>query len=197
LGYAEADPSSDVDGWDACYKLAVLTGVAFGVQLPVNMIPTVGISQISLMDLKMAKELGYQIKLVAKAECVQERWRGRVHPTLLPAGHPLAGVHGVNNALLVTGDAVGDVLFYGPGAGRMATGSAVTSDLIRICRRIQQAGTDAVKRPKDRIPEWATPEDVMKNSGQFFITIKSTTKPNLTAITATDECASRFPVDER
>lgn len=183
-GYAEADPSSDVDGWDAAYKLAVLTGVAFGLQLPTHLIPTEGISKITLMDFKMAKELGYAIKLVAKAERTEKGLRGRVHPTLLPKGHPLASVRGVNNALLVTGDAVGEVLFYGPGAGKMATGSAVTADLVRICRTITQTSSSIMSAPQERLPEFATSEIVSSNSSHFFVTIKSTTKPDATSITS-------------
>lgn len=136
LGYAEADPTSDVEGFDACYKLSVLTAVAFGQQVPVEAIPTCGISTVNLVDLRLAAEMGYRIKLVAKAVKTQQGVSARVHPTLIPFAHPLAGIHGVNNALWVKGDAVGEVMFTGPGAGMMATGSAVVSDLLRICRRV-------------------------------------------------------------
>lgn len=145
LGYAEADPTSDVEGHDACYKLSVLTAVAFGTQVPVTAIRTCGISTLNLADMQMAAELGYRIKLVAKAQKTARGIKARVHPTLLPFAHPLAGINGVNNALWVKGDAVGEVMFTGPGAGMMATGSAVVSDLLRVCRRVVRDKQTAAK----------------------------------------------------
>lgn len=186
LGYAEADPSSDVDGWDTCYKLSVLTGISFGQQLPVDRIHTEGIADISLADIAMAKALGYQVKLTAKAERTADGIVGRVHPTLLPADHPLAGVRGVNNALLVNGDAVGEVVFYGSGAGMMATGSAVASDLIRISRQIADQSASAAEgspfRHRDRLPVFASPGSRPHNKGYFFITLQSVTPPDLDSV---------------
>ncbi len=138
LGYAEADPAADVEGGDAADKIAILTGLAFGGSIERTAIPTQGINKLDARDVNYAAQLGYVVKLVAKAQyqgldaqgCVQ--LDVRVSPTLLPKEHPLAGVHGVNNAILVEGDPVGRVMFYGPGAGAGPTASAVVADILNI-----------------------------------------------------------------
>ena len=138
LGYAEADPAADVEGGDAADKIAILTGLAFGGSIERTAIPTQGINNLDARDVNYAAQLGYVVKLVAKAQyqgldaqgCVQ--LDVRVSPTLLPKEHPLAGVHGVNNAILVEGDPVGRVMFYGPGAGAGPTASAVVADILNI-----------------------------------------------------------------
>lgn len=195
LGYAEANPSSDVDGWDACYKLSVLTGIAFGEQVQVKQIPTTGITRISRMDMILAQELGYTIKLVATAKRLGDEIISYVHPTLLPLDHPLANVQGVNNALFVKGDAVGEVMFYGPGAGMMATGSAVISDLIRICRWIgfcdelisNDPASDATSTfplLKDRFPFFVQKSMQEVDKNRFLVTIQAIDKPNASKLGA-------------
>jgi homoserine dehydrogenase len=149
LGYAEADPAADVQGGDAADKIAILAGLAYGGPVPREAIPTEGIDQLDSRDVAYAAQLGFVVKLLAVAERIEDaadaRADGsgaagsdalplavRVHPTLLPRQHPLAGVHGVNNAILVEGDPVGRVMFYGPGAGAGPTASAVVADILNI-----------------------------------------------------------------
>jgi homoserine dehydrogenase len=138
LGYAEADPAADVEGGDAADKIAILSGLAFGGSIDRPAIPTQGINNLDARDVNYAAQLGYVVKLVAKAQYQGLDAEGRVQldvgvsPTLLPKDHPLAGVHGVNNAILVEGDPVGRVMFYGPGAGAGPTASAVVADILNI-----------------------------------------------------------------
>ena len=128
LGYAEADPT--VDGTDAAQKLAILAHLAFGARVHWGDIPRVGIDTLDVADVQYAEEMGYQIKLLAVAQLVGEGLELHVSPTLVRSGRPLAEVDGAFNAIGVVGDAVGQVLFYGQGAGRMPTASAVVADLI-------------------------------------------------------------------
>jgi len=137
LGYAEADPTLDVEGIDTAHKLSILLSLAYGVQVRLEDIYTEGISDISSMDIEYAKELGYYVKLLAIAKSDGGPIEARVHPTLLPAEHLLSTVSGPFNAIFVNGDAVGATLFYGAGAGMMPTGSAVVSDLVDLCRNLR------------------------------------------------------------
>ena len=140
LGYAEADPAADVEGFDAADKVAILAGLAFGGPVDRSAIPTNGISSLKSLDVDYANKLGYGVKLLAIAERLSpESLRGeslplavRVQPTLVPDEHPLAGVNGVNNAILVEGEPIGRVMFYGPGAGAGPTASAVVADILNI-----------------------------------------------------------------
>lgn len=138
LGYAEADPAADVGGGDAADKIAILSGLAYGGPIERTAIPTEGIDRLDGCDVNYAEQLGYVVKLVAQAKNLGTASNGtvqldvRVSPTLLPKDHPLAGVHGVNNAILVEGDPVGRVMFYGPGAGAGPTASAVVADILNI-----------------------------------------------------------------
>lgn len=195
FGYAEVDPSTDVGGWDACYKLSVLTGVVFGEQVPVKEIPTTGITKINLTEMNLAQELGYTIKLVATAKRKGDEIFSHVHPTLLPLDHPLANVQGVNNALFVKGDAVGEVMFYGPGAGMMPTGSAVASDLIRVCRwiglqdelfRNGEVGNATPTLPllKDRFPSFDQKQLQGGDTNRYFLTVQTVEKPNVSKLDA-------------
>ena len=145
LGYAEADPAADVEGGDAADKIAILTGLAFGGLVDREAIPTEGINTLQTRDIDYAKELGFVVKLLAIAERHGSDPDGsevvdvRVHPTLVPKEHPLAGVNGVNNAIVVEGEPVGRVMFYGPGAGAGPTASAVVADILNIAA-IRQVG---------------------------------------------------------
>ncbi len=130
LGYAEADPTMDVDGSDAAQKLAILAHLAFGARVPWHEIPRQGIDTLELADLRYAKELGYRIKLLAVAQLTGTGLELHVSPTLVKLGTPLAEVRGAYNAISVVGDAVGRVFFSGLGAGQMPTASAVVADLI-------------------------------------------------------------------
>jgi len=130
LGFAEANPTSDVDGFDAMYKLSILSSMAFHVRLPIEHIYREGIRKISKEDMDYARELGMVIKLLAIGKREGELVQLRVHPTMIPASHPLANVKGSFNAILLHGSAVDDVMFYGRGAGDLPTASAVVSDIV-------------------------------------------------------------------
>ena len=141
-GYAEADPTFDIEGIDSAHKLAVLSMLAYGTPVKFDDIHTEGISKITTLDIDFAKDLGYKIKLLAITKMVDGEIEARVHPTMVPEEYPIAGVDGVFNALSVVGDAVGSTMFYGRGAGDMPTGSAVVSDIIDIGRDILAGCTD-------------------------------------------------------
>src|SRR5262249_41140232 len=128
LGYAEADPTLDVDGSDAAHKLAILSLLAFGVAVPPGAVSRRGVADIHEMDVRVAGELGYTIKLLAEAWRLNGQLALQVAPVLLRATAPLAQVRGAYNAVQVVGDVVGDTLYYGPGAGAMPTASSVLAD---------------------------------------------------------------------
>jgi homoserine dehydrogenase len=136
LGYAEADPSADVDGYDAADKIAILASLGFGGRVKREDVYCEGIRQVSAVDITYADKLGFVIKLLAIAEGLQgeasENLQLRVHPTLVPKDHPLANINGVYNGILVEGDPLGQVMFYGRGAGAGPTASAVVSDILNI-----------------------------------------------------------------
>jgi len=136
LGYAEADPTYDVEGVDSAHKLAILASLAFGVQYTLKDVHREGISWISPMDIEFAHELGYTLKLLGIAKETNGKVELRVHPTLLPTDFLISKVDGVFNAVYVEGDAVGSTLYYGRGAGDLPTGSAVVSDIVDISRHI-------------------------------------------------------------
>ncbi|HWP96627.1 MAG TPA: homoserine dehydrogenase [Syntrophomonadaceae bacterium] len=139
LGYAESDPSSDVQGTDAARKIAILSSIAFNSRVTLDNVYVEGITSITPEDIKYAHELGYVIKLLAIAkEEVPGQIQIRVHPAFLPSSHPLASVNDVFNAVFIQGDAVGDIMHYGRGAGQMPTASAVVGDIIEISRNIAQ-----------------------------------------------------------
>ncbi|MDT8371251.1 MAG: homoserine dehydrogenase [Gammaproteobacteria bacterium] len=148
LGYAEADPTFDVEGIDAAHKLTIMASIAFGIPLQFDKCYTEGISKIAQDDVKYASELGYRIKHLGLARKTPEGVELRVHPTLIPHRRLLANVDGVMNAVLVKGDAVGPTLYYGAGAGSDATASAVIADIIDIVRALT---TD----PENRVPHLA------------------------------------------
>jgi homoserine dehydrogenase len=147
-GYAEADPTFDVAGTDAAHKLAILVNLAFGSPVNFKDVYVEGISAIAPMDIEYATEFGYTIKLLAIAkvqgEGESEEIEARVHPTMIANNSPLARVGGIYNAIQVTGDAVGEIMLYGRGAGSMPTASAVVSDLIDIARNIRYGGVGRV-----------------------------------------------------
>ena len=136
LGYAEADPTLDVEGIDTAHKLAIASAIAFGAPIQFDRVHVEGISKIDPVDIEYADEFGYRVKLLAIARNEDGRLEMRVHPTLVAKNHMLAGVKGAYNAVHIVGNAVGDVMLYGMGAGMMPTGSAVVSDLIDVARDI-------------------------------------------------------------
>jgi len=133
-GYAEADPSADIDGIDAARKLAILSSIAFNSRVNLDDIYVEGIGRITARDIKYAGKLQYIIKLLAIAKEKEDGLEVRVHPTLIPKNHPLASVNDVFNAIFVQGDAVGNTMFYGRGAGELPTGSAVAADVMEAAR---------------------------------------------------------------
>jgi homoserine dehydrogenase len=140
LGYAEPDPTNDVMGYDAQFKIAILASIAFNSRVDISDVNVEGIIRLSPRDFEMASVLGYVIKLIGIGRETAQGLRVRVHPALLPRSHALANVNDVYNAVYVRGDAVGDVMFYGRGAGADPTGSAVVGDLIEICRNMRSGG---------------------------------------------------------
>ena len=136
-GYAEANPSADVDGLDAARKAAILASLAFNTRIQLEDVSVEGITKITPMDIEYASELGYVVKLLAVGKDAGEKGVDvRVHPVFLPKEHPLASVRGVFNAIFVRGNAIGEAMFYGPGAGSLPTASAVVSDVIDVARDI-------------------------------------------------------------
>ncbi|MEK6652881.1 MAG: homoserine dehydrogenase [Nitrospirota bacterium] len=156
LGYAEADPTFDIEGIDSAHKLAILASLAYNIPLSFNKIYKEGITRITSQDIEFAGELGYKIKLLAIAKATPPSpplsrggvWGGevelRVHPTMVPKDYLISKVDGVFNAIYINGDAVGDTLYYGRGAGDMPTGSSIVSDIVDIARNIKKGATGRI-----------------------------------------------------
>jgi homoserine dehydrogenase len=130
LGYAEANPSSDVDGFDSMYKLSILASLAFHARVPIEYIYREGITKITREDIEVGRELGYEVKLLAIGKRQGNAIQMRVHPTMIPKDHPLASIKGSFNSVFINGSAVGEMMFYGRGAGDLPTASALVSDMI-------------------------------------------------------------------
>ena len=143
-GYAEADPTLDVEGLDAAHKLAILSALAFGMQINFDDVYIEGISKITPLDIEFAAQFGYRIKLLAIAKFNGQTVQARVHPTMIPFENMLSNVNGTLNAINVSGDAVGDILLYGHGAGMMPTASAVVSDIADIARNLAVNGAGRI-----------------------------------------------------
>jgi len=143
-GYAEADPTLDVEGQDAAHKLALLAALAFGMQINFDDVYIEGISRITPMDIEFAAQFGYRIKLLAITKFDGQAVEARVHPTMIPFDNMLSNVNGTLNAISVSGDAVGDILLYGHGAGMMPTASAVVSDIADIARNLASDGAGRI-----------------------------------------------------
>ena len=135
LGYAEANPSADVDGYDSMYKLSILSSLAFRKKVPIDKIYREGISSVSIEDIEYGKRFGYTLKLLAISKAVNGKIEARVHPAFIPNEHPLASVKGSFNAVHIVGDNVGDIMLYGRGAGDLPTGSAIVSDIVYAAKQ--------------------------------------------------------------
>ncbi len=186
LGYAEADPTFDVDGIDAAHKLAILVGMAFGAEVTHEDIPTEGIRGLLPVDFEQAAEFGYRIKLlgIAKASAGpggDARIEARVHPTMVPKASMLAGVDAAMNAVEVHGDAVGPTLYYGAGAGEMPTASAVVADLMEIAREIQRGSNRPVAplsyRPDHLARKPSVPLDEIE--GRYYLRFECVDRPGV------------------
>ncbi len=161
LGYAEADPTFDVEGIDAAHKLTILTAIAFGVPLNFDAAYTEGITKIDREDVQYAEQFGYRIKHLGFARCSSKGVEIRVHPTLIPQSRLIANVNGVMNAVVVNGDAVGSTLFYGAGAGSEPTASSVVSDLVDVVRSL-------TVDPENRVPHLAFQPDAIHQKSKFL-----------------------------
>ncbi len=157
LGYAEADPTFDIEGIDAAHKLTILSAIAFGIPMQFDCVYTEGISKLTREDVRYAEELGYRIKLLGIARRAEKGIELRVHPTLIPERRLIANVDGAMNAVLVMGDAVGPTLYYGAGAGSEPTASAVVADLVDITRL-------ATADPHHRVPHLAFQPDQLADT---------------------------------
>lgn len=156
LGYAEADPTFDVEGIDAAHKLTILASIAFGIPLQFDKAYTEGITKLTTADVNYAEAFGYRIKHLGIAQRTDKGVELRVHPTLIPADRLLANVHGVMNAVMVNGDAVGSTLYYGAGAGAEPTASAVVADIIDVVRAMDST-------PECRVPHLAFSADSLSD----------------------------------
>ncbi|HCV76213.1 homoserine dehydrogenase [Pseudomonas oryzihabitans] len=156
LGYAEADPTFDVEGIDAAHKLTILASIAFGIPLQFDKAYTEGITRLTTADVGYAEALGYRIKHLGVARSTDQGIELRVHPTLIPADRLIANVNGVMNAVMVNGDAVGSTLFYGAGAGQEPTASAVVADLVDVVRAM-------TSDPENRVPHLAFQPDALSD----------------------------------
>ncbi|NLX92058.1 MAG: homoserine dehydrogenase [Firmicutes bacterium] len=177
-GFAEQDPSSDLDGKDAAYKLCILAGLAFNSRVRYENVYVEGIRGINLRDIFYAGELGFTLKLLAIGEEINGGIALRVHPTLIPSTHPLAGVLDENNALYLVGNAVGEVMFYGPGAGSMPTGSSVVADLIDVIRNINHQVENGIMET-DFLEKRIIPIEML--SSAFYLRLEAVDQPGVFA----------------
>lgn len=176
LGYAERNPEADVEGFDSCRKIAILASLAFGKDVDYEKIYTEGITKITDVDFKYANALGYEIKLFGKTKKVDDKFYAYVAPVMIDSAHPLYSVNGVFNGILVKGNVLGDVMFYGSGAGKLPTASAVVSDIV-----------DAVKHLNTNImTHWSSKKleltDIKQSSKKFFVRISGQPEDRMTQI---------------
>jgi homoserine dehydrogenase len=173
LGYAEADPTFDIGGFDTAHKLSILAAIAFGARVDASAVSVEGIESLNLADLTLADELGYRIKLLGVAARTAHGVEQRVHPTMLPKSSALAQTMGVLNAVSVDGDAVGSLTLVGPGAGGSATASAVASDLADIARGLV---VPAFGRPVAALVE-SERASLQRHEGGYYVRLSAVDKP--------------------
>ncbi len=176
-GYAEADPSFDVDGIDAAHKLAVLTGAAFGTRVNFEGVHVEGIRRISALDIRFAEELGFRIKLLGLARETRYGIEQRVHPCMVPLAAPIAHIEGVFNAVVVDGDFVGTTMFQGRGAGQGPTASAVVADLVDVARG---RNMPAFVVPAERLAAKKT-SPMARHNGAYYIRLMVQDRPGVIA----------------
>lgn len=179
LGYAEADPSMDVDGTDAAQKLVLLTRLAFGTPVRLEDFPRRGIDRLALADLQYAAELGYRVKLLAVAQLVDERLEMHVQPTLIRNDRPLAVIDGPFNMIAIEGDAVGRTWFSGPGAGQMPTASAVVADLIDVAIGRAQLTFPRLDLWRERSPRTLLP--AAESTQRYYLRFSVEDRPHVFA----------------
>ena len=181
LGYAEADPTFDIEGFDTAHKLAILTSLAFGTEIDADAIYVEGISSIAPLDLKMADELGYRIKLLGVAERTTTGIEARVHPTRVPKSSAIAQVMGVTNAVTIDADAVRELTLIGPGAGGDATASAVVADIADVASGVVPP---PFGRPVERL-ERAERAPMQRHEGGYYVRLTVHDRPGVAAGVAT------------
>lgn len=177
LGYAEADPTFDVEGFDTAHKLAILTSLAYGTTIDADGVSVEGISRVQPLDLRMADELGYRIKLLGVAQASEAGIEQRVHPTMVPKSSAIAQVMGVTNAVTIDADAVGELTLIGPGAGGEATASAVVADIADVARGIVRPtfGVPATSmRASERV-------EMQRHEGGYYIRLTVHDRPGVAA----------------
>jgi homoserine dehydrogenase len=183
LGYAEADPTFDVEGVDAAHKLTIMAAIGFGIPMQFDKAYTEGISKLTRDDIAYAEELGYRIKLLGMTRRTPRGIELRVHPTLIPAKRLIANVEGVMNAVLVKGDAVGATMYYGRGAGAEPTASSVVADLVDVTRM-------HTADPENRVPHLAFQPDALSDEPilpmsevrtSYYLRLKAFDKPGVLA----------------
>jgi homoserine dehydrogenase len=182
-GYAEADPTFDVEGIDTAHKLALLVSLCFGTRIQFDDIYTEGISGISALDIQFARQFGYKIKLLAISKADNGQVEARVHPTMIPLNYPLADVDGVFNAVRLLGDFVGPVMLYGRGAGREATASAVMGDVMAIARNLR-AGSGPRTPGLGCCPEFVRDLPIKPMTdiiGQYYLRFAALDRPGVLA----------------
>jgi homoserine dehydrogenase len=183
LGYAEADPTFDVEGIDAAHKLTIMSAIAFGMPMKFEQAYTEGITQLQQVDIKYAEELGYRVKLLGITKRIDNGVELRVHPTLIPEKRLVANVNGAMNAVVVKGDAVGPTLYYGAGAGAEPTASAVVADLMDVARLIDATSAQ-------RVPYLAFQPDQVQDlpilsidevQSAYYLRLRASDKPGVLA----------------
>ena len=180
LGYAEADPTADVGGFDAAAKAAILASLAFNAEVVSNDVFRQGIERVELADIEFARRIGYSVKLLAIAERSDDAIAVRVHPAMLPMDHPLASVHGAFNAVFIEGEHSGELMLYGKGAGGQATASAVLGDVLDAARGL--AGDRLIAAPlRHRVA--IRPIDELR--AQYYVTVDVADRPGVLAAVAT------------
>jgi homoserine dehydrogenase len=190
LGYAEADPTLDIDGHDAAHKLAILASVAFGTAVDIGAVHVEGIRHVSRLDIEHAEELGYRIKLLGTAVETDRGIEQRVHPTLVPAHAPIARVEGVFNAVVVEGDFVGPVMLEGRGAGEGPTASAVVADILdAACGRRLPAFVPTAEPGLTAAP-------IAEHSGPYYVRLMVRDQPGVIADIAAELSNERVSVEE-
>ena len=176
LGFAESDPTNDVDGIDAARKMVILTRLAFGMNVELDQIETKGIRNLKSIDIETAKKLGYRIKLIGTAEENNGGVSVSVGPILVPEAHPLASVQNENNAVFVVGAAVGETMFYGPGAGELPTATSVVSDLITVAKNIRLGTTGNVFNSYQHETKLMTDEEILS---KYYLSIEMNDRTGL------------------
>lgn len=181
LGYAEADPTFDIGGFDTAHKLAILTSLAFGTAIDAGAVSVEGIESVTLADLRAAEELGFRVKLLGVAQKTANGIEQRVHPTMVPRSSAIAAVMGVTNAVTIDADAVPELTLVGPGAGGDATASAVVADIADIARGIRTSPLGLPTR--NLIP--AEPVEMSRHEGGYYVRLDAQDRPGAAAAIAT------------